>query len=151
MELFRIVRSIYASNLVVPGVAGRWNRKGEYVLYTSASRSLATLELVVRNQQLHSEIDYCTMVVHASDDDRLVKRITISELSGYWRNVESYNVLQEIGSEWYQRKESLLLKVPSAIIPQEYNYLINTRHHLFPKHIRLVETEKYVLDSRLTL
>ncbi|WP_461041930.1 RES family NAD+ phosphorylase [Spirosoma harenae] len=60
-----------------------------------------------------------------------------------------YATLQSTGSSWYTNQESLLLKVPSAIIIYEYNYLINTEHPDFRQHVQLVRTEDYFRDSRL--
>jgi len=57
--------------------------------------------------------------------------------------------LQEIGSQWYNAMEFLVLKVPSAVIEQEYNYVINTRHPDFSKLVRLKAVEDFVWDRRL--
>lgn len=61
----------------------------------------------------------------------------------------AYSKFQEIGSKWYESKESLLLKIPSAIIPAEYNYITNTEHLDFQGCVKLVRTEDYFWDSSL--
>lgn len=63
--------------------------------------------------------------------------------------MNAYPDLQKIGSNWYQNKESLVLKVPSAVIPKEYNYVINTNHFEFATKVSLVRTEDYFWDERL--
>jgi len=63
--------------------------------------------------------------------------------------MDSYPQLQQLGSEWYQSNKSLILKVPSAVIPMEYNYIINTRHPDFQNNVTLVRTEDYFWDERL--
>lgn len=57
--------------------------------------------------------------------------------------------MQTIGSDWYQARTSLILKVPSAVIPLEYNYIINTEHPDFSDKVSLVRIEDYFWDSRL--
>lgn len=63
--------------------------------------------------------------------------------------IEAYVGLQEIGSKWYNSLETLVLKVPSSIIPQEHNYIINTKHPLFQTHIKLESIEDFAWDKRL--
>ncbi len=89
------------------------------------------------------------MVIYVADDDRLTKQIKIKELPNNWRSTAAYPILQEIGSEWYHSSESLLLKVPSAVIPQEFNYIININHPDFQDNVNLVRTENYFWDDRL--
>jgi RES domain-containing protein len=56
---------------------------------------------------------------------------------------------KKIGSEWYKSKRSLILKVPSAVIPKEFNYVINTMHSVFEEKVKLVRNEDYFFDGRL--
>jgi RES domain-containing protein len=65
-----------------------------------------------------------------------------------WQLVTSYPQCQEIGSAWYQLRRSAVLKVPSAIITSEANYLINTSHPDF-EHITLLSTEDFIFDPRI--
>ncbi len=89
------------------------------------------------------------MVISFSDDDHLVKQIPVSSLPENWRSLTAYPILQKIGSSWYENKESLALKVPSSVIPHEYNYIFNLRHPDFNNHVKLVRTENYFWDDRL--
>jgi RES domain-containing protein len=149
MEVFRISRVPYANKLTTSGGPARWNSAKQYVLYTGASRSLATLELVVRRNSILPDVDYKVMIISITDDDRLIKQIQSKELPKGWRLPTAYAELQAIGSDWYTKKESLVLKVPSAIIIQEYNYIINTEHPDLAGNVQLVRTEDYFWDSRL--
>jgi RES domain-containing protein len=149
MEVFRISRAQYATKLTASGSPGRWNLGGQYVLYTGYSRSLSTLELVVRRNSIQPDDDYKVMIISIADNDRLIRQIQIKELSPAWRLPTAYPASQAIGSNWYTKQDSLILKVPSAIIIQEYNYIINTMHRDFNKSIQLVRTEDYFWDSRL--
>jgi RES domain-containing protein len=82
-------------------------------------------------------------------DESYIKEIDINDLPENWKSIDAYVELQEIGSKWYLSNESLVLKVPSAIIPQEYNYIINTRHPKFASHIILKEVVDFDWDNRL--
>ena len=89
------------------------------------------------------------MVISIADDDYLIKQIKIKDLPTNWRSLAAYSVLQKIGSGWYNKQESLVLKIPSAVIPLEHNYIINTKHPDFDVKIKMVRTEDYFWDSRL--
>ena len=149
MEVFRISREEYSTLLSSPGSANRWNLKGQNVLYTGSSRSLSSLELIVHKGTVKPALLYKVMVISIADDDYLTKQIQIKDLPINWRSFTAYSNLQNIGSDWYTVQESLVLKVPSAVIPIEYNYMINTEHPDFHSKVSLVRTEDYFWDSRL--
>lgn len=149
MEVFRISKQEYATSLSCSGSANRWNFKGQNVLYTGSSRSLSTLELIVHKGVVQPSFKYKVMVISIADDDYLTHQIFINDLPANWRSLAAYSEMQAIGSDWYSRQSSLVLKVPSAIIPFEHNYIINTEHPDFNKKIGLVRTEDYFWDSRL--
>lgn len=149
MELFRISAEKYANKLTASGSANRWNEDGQFVIYAGSSRSLSSLELVVHRASIRPAIKYKVMIIFIEDDERLIQEVETSNLPSNWRSVSAYSNLQKIGSKWYRLKKSLLLKVPSAIIPQEYNFIINTLHPDFGKKVKLVDTEDYFWDIRL--
>jgi RES domain-containing protein len=149
MELFRILLEKYAGALTSSGAANRWNPAGQSVLYAGSSRSLSTLELVVHRSAIRPTENYKVMVLSVADEDRLVEQVQVRELPTNWRTIAAYGTLQKVGSNWYTRQEYLLLKVPSAVIVQEHNYLINVTHPDFEKKIKLVRTEDYFWDGRL--
>lgn len=149
MELFRISLETYAKKLTASGRPNRWNYAGQNVIYVGSSRSLSTLEMIVHKRSVKPTSKYKIMVISVSDEDSLVKQIKINELPSNWRKMVAYSKLQEMGSKWYESKESLLLKIPSAVIPAEFNYIINTEHPDFRRCVKLVRTEDYFWDSRL--
>ena len=149
MELFRISSQQYSKELVSSGRSNRWNKNGEQVIYTGGSRSLSTLELIVHRNSIKPDINYKVLTISIPDSENNIKTIKTKDLPENWRKLETYSKLQEIGSEWIQSKETLLLKVPSAVIPQEYNYVINTEHSDFKKKVKLIRTEEYFWDERL--
>lgn len=149
MELFRISTKEYSKNITASGSPNRWNKKGEFVLYCSASRSLSTLELVVHRNAIKPQLSYKVMIISLLDNDNLIHSIKSKSLPKKWNNMQAYAQLQELGSNWYQNKISLVLKIPSSIIQQEHNYIINTKHPDFEKNIKLIHTENYFWDDRL--
>jgi RES domain-containing protein len=149
MEVFRISQATFASKLSSSGSANRWNNKGQYVIYTGSSRSLSTLELIVHKNSIKPDVNYKIMVISIADLDRLIKQVYISALPSNWRSLSAYPILQQIGCDWYSNQESLVLKVPSAIIPNEFNYVINTEHPDFKKNVKFVRKEGYYWDDRL--
>lgn len=149
MEVFRISKEVHAHSLSASGSANRWNLKGQQVIYTGSSRSLSSLELVVHRGSIQPATTYKVMVISIADEDYIIKQIQLKDLPPNWRSLAGYSVLQTIGSTWYNSQESLVLKVPSAIIVYEYNYIINTEHPDFSRNVQLVRTEDYFWDSRL--
>ena len=149
MEVFKICKEEYSGSLKSSGSANRWNLRGQNVIYTGSTRSLSTLELVVRRSSIAPDNNYKVMVISIADGDYLFKQIHINELVENWRTLAAYSTLQEIGSKWYISQGSLILKVPSAVIPYEYNYIINSEHPDFTKCVRKVRVEDYFWDKRL--
>ena len=148
MEVFKIAKEEHAKFLSSSGVENRWNRKGEFVIYAASSRSLAALELVAHRSAIMPKKPYKSIII-SIDEDVLIKTIDLFNLPEKWNKLEAYPKLQEMGSKWYHAMESLALKVPSAIIPQEYNYVINTKHPLFLTKVSLLSSEDFNWDERL--
>lgn len=149
MEVFKICREEYSKSLKASGAANRWNVRGQYVIYTGFHRSLSTLEMVVHRGAIMPSEKYKVMVISLADDDTILSRVHPNHLPENWRTLAAYSVLQEIGSKWYSSQNSLVLKVPSAVIPYENNYILNTEHPDFSKCVQLVRTEDYFWDTRL--
>ena len=89
MELFRIVSEKYSKLLVSSGAPNRWNKKGEYVLYSGSSRSLSTLELIVHRSFIKPDISYKVLVISVPDSDSLLTTIKTENLPKYWRRFEA--------------------------------------------------------------
>lgn len=148
MEVFKICSEKYSHSLNASGASNRWNKKEEFVIYTGSSRSLSTLETVFHRAAINISRPYKILTI-AIKDNTFIKEILIQDLPNNWMTIEAYIELQEIGSKWYNSVESLVLKVPSSIIPQEYNYIINTKHPLFTTNIILQSAEDFAWDKRL--
>lgn len=150
MLVYRISKAQYAEKLTASGAANRWNKSGQFVIYASASRALASLELVVHRAAILQSETYKVMVIEVPiEEAEALQEISIADLPEGWNGLQFYPRLQEIGSDWYKSHEKLILKVPSALIPQEHNYVINTRHELFQTHVKLIGLEDFFWDRRL--
>jgi RES domain-containing protein len=147
MQVFRIAAPKYAQRLSASGVANRWNLAGQFVLYTASSASLACLENVVHRgaEGLQAPFKLMTITV---PEHVLIEEVTLGLLPTGWQQVASYAQCQAVGMAWYQLQRSAVLKVPSAIITTEYNYLLNTTHPDFSQ-ISLQRVEDFAFDSRL--
>ena len=151
MEVFKITTDKYAYELSASGRPNRWNKKGEFVIYTGSSRSLSTLELIVHRGAVQPTVPYSVMVISISDNSGLYETLNTRQLPDNWKTINAYTTLQKSGSDWYKNQASLILKIPSAVIPFEYNYILNTMHVDFKQHVKLVRTERYFWDERLPL
>jgi RES domain-containing protein len=152
MEVYRITLARYADELFAPGFAGRWNRKGQFVIYTAASRSLACLENLVHRRGIALQAEdliasYKVMVIHVPDT-LAISRVEIEDLSAEWALDSDRQESQQIGSAWYSEAKTAILSVPSAVVPAERNLVLHTRHPDFAK-IQLIHTESFVFDPRL--
>lgn len=149
MLVFNIRKARYSKSLQASGVANRWNKNDEFVIYTGSSRALSTLELVVHRSSISIDNSYKLLVIEIDCEEDEIYEIKKSKLPKNWQSVEAYPELQEIGSAWYQAFKYLVMKVPSSIIPKEYNYLINTKHPDFASKVKIKELEDYNWDDRL--
>lgn len=151
LEVFRIVKREFADSLLASGRAARWNRNNEEVLYTSSSRALASLELLVHRNAIMTGYSYVILVLEIVLPNHSLQEVKLSSLPEQWRGIQFYSQIQEIGSKWYRSGSTLLLDVPSAVIPQEKNFVINTKHPLFVQSVRIKYTEDFFWDARLPL
>ena len=149
MFVYNIRKAKYADSLRASGVANRWNKNDEFVIYTGGSRALSTLELVVHRSSISIDNSYKLLVIELNCKESEILEVNESLLPKNWQSVEAYPKLQEIGSDWYQNFEYLVMRVPSAIIPKEYNYLLKTRHPDIKKKVKIKELENYEWDNRL--
>lgn len=145
MVVYRITSAKYANQLTASGRAGRWNLTDQYVLYASSSRSLATLEMLVNRSNLHPKVDYKVTLLSVPDQ---FDAYEVTDLPENWRSLADYSRLQGLGSFWYNHGDNALLRIPSAVIPHERNFLINTKHSSFNK-VEISAVEDYFWDERL--
>lgn len=149
MEVFRIVPEAFSKSLEASGAPNRWNLRGEKVIYAGSTRSLSTLELIVHRSSIQISKPYKLLVIKIESLTNHLESIKLEDLPPNWRSIQTYSILQNLGSKWYQQQKSLILEVPSAVIPQEKNFILNTEHPLFRSAINISNSEDFFWDSRL--
>jgi len=146
----RIVKSAYAATAFDGEGArlygGRWNSPGAAMVYTAESASLAALELLVHLQNSHLLMSWST--ISASFDDSLVEVIGAAQLPPDWARYPAPSALQQIGDQWLAEQRTAVLRVPSAVVPNESNFLINPNHPDF-RRITFGSPESFRFDPRL--
>lgn len=123
---------------------GRWNLKGTPVVYTACNASLAALELLVHLES--AEVLDTYVLIPVSYGKKLIKYV--DKLPPNWKAYPFSADLQMLGSIWANKKESLVLAVPSAIIEIEFNFIINPLHPDFGK-LKIGTPIGFKYDSRL--
>ena len=123
---------------------GRWNPKGVPLVYAAESRALAMLEMLVQDEPLHARY----VVIPATLPDGLaIERVDTARLPSDWRAPQRTEDLRAIGAAWAASKRTVVLTVPSAVLPEETNYLLNPLHPDF-KRIRVGKPGVLVTDVR---
>ena len=147
MVVYRITKAVYADRLVASGGVARWNGRGQFVIYTAATRALACLENVVHRSGEGLLTVFRVMVIDVPPD-LTVETVGADDLPADWFDFHRYDTCQRLGGDWLRNGQSAVLRVPSAIISYEWNYLLNPAHPQFAR-IRLLHTEPFVFDPRI--
>ena len=152
MLVYRISGQRFANDLSVTGArlnGGRWNSVGLSLLYAASYRSLALLEILVHTTNNYVPDDLMLITIEIPDTI-LIKEILHEEISDELNRKKAQAQFQTIGDKWIKSQTSLILKVPSVIIPEEFNYLINPLHKDFHK-VKIKETKLFRFDERLVV
>jgi RES domain-containing protein len=126
--------------------AGRWHSAGHRLIYTASNLSLATLELMVNTPRALLLRNY--VVASCTFAEVIVEELDFARLPSNWRDYPAPAQLQKLGVEWLLGESSAVLSVPSAVTPEERNYLINPEH----EHFRSVDcgiARPFDIDVRL--
>jgi RES domain-containing protein len=107
--------------------AGRWHNRGIPIVYLGESVALAMLETLVHFELAPDEVpDSFQLLTVVTEEGIAIAQLSQDVLMADWQNDQDYT--RAIGDEWLMSASSALLKIPSAIIPESYNYLLNPRH-----------------------
>ncbi len=126
---------------------GRWNRAGVRLVYTSESLSLAALESFVNLDTDLAPDDLVSVRVRIPES-LSIERLAVEDLPADWRSYPAPLALQALGSGWAKRGDTAVLAVPSAVIPQEWNYLLNPEHGDFAR-ISAAKPRPFSFDPRM--
>jgi RES domain-containing protein len=147
MRVYRISKTKYAEDLNGMGsklYGGRWNKIGTPCIYTSESRALAILEysVNVNIDFIPRSLSICVFEI----DPRQIHTLDIEKLPGNWRDNPTPLSTKEFGSELFSQDYSIL-KIPSVVIPEEWNYVLNPM--IDQPDFKLVEVKDFVFDLRI--
>ena len=147
MFIYRVASRRYAADNCEGArlYGGRWNNAGTAVIYASATRSLAALEVIVHNGAIPT--DYRVIVIELPEGLSM-ESVTADELPDGWPGDIPDLETAVHGSEWATSLRSAVLRVPSAVIPYEHNYILNPQHPDFAT-IRFAVPAGEFIDHRL--
>lgn len=149
MLVWRLARAVYPA-LDGEGArlrGGRWNAPGTPVVYTAGHLSLAALEQLVHFNPDRLPDDLTAYAIEIPDALG-VQRVEIGALPEQWDRSAEAPALRRLGDGWAHEGKVPVLSVPSAVIPEERNYLINPRH-VAVSEVRVVRRRRFTFDPRL--
>lgn len=124
---------------------GRWNSKGTRLVYTSENSSLSMLEALAHITMINTVQPFCMQIFDMPDS---IIEVDITTLPEGWQQSPPPDFLKRTGDLFVKENKALALKVPSVIMPDSSNYLINPAHPLF-KNIKRVAIRNIAFDQRL--
>ena len=125
---------------------GRWNSKGTPMVYTSSSLALAAMEMLVHLLRDPERLKDLYVYIDAVFDKEDIITLDPAALPENWR--DDVRITRAVGDQWVTNRASLVLEVPSAVIPEEPNYLINPKHPDAGK-LSLSAPKPFQFDPRL--
>jgi RES domain-containing protein len=127
---------------------GRWNCPGTATVYTSETQSLAVLEMLVHLDGPDLLQEY--VLIGVGIEESLLRDLDPSILPRNWRTDPAPLLLRKIGDDWVVARTSVVLRVPSTLVPGESNVLLNPAHTDFPKVV-IGRPVAFSFDPRLTI
>ncbi len=153
MEIYRITQKEYAEDLSGNGArlfGGRWNSEGFFALYTSSSRSLALLETIAHTPAKMLDVRVYHLITLSVPDNIVRQKISVENLLPGWDAPDTRPFTKNIGNRFLSDKKNLLLEVPSVMIPEEINYVVNPLHEGM-KQVKLINKRRIYFDKRINL
>jgi RES domain-containing protein len=149
MRVWRIARGIY-DPLDGEGprrLGGRWNSPRRPVVYTASHLSLSIVEVLVHTDPDLIPDDLMAFEIQVPES-ATVAAVQPSDLPAHWTDIPNHPACREIGDAWLQRGEHPVLAVPSAVVPEELNFLINPAHPA-ASGLEVLSSRPFTFDARL--
>lgn len=151
MLVYRIGKTKYAKDLSGEGAkinGGRWNHKSIPCIYTSESRALSLLEYTVNVNidEIPRALSITTLEI--PDEDILI--ISEDSLPGNWKQIPIPSSTKDFGTRFLNAKTKLAIKIPSSVMPDEFNYILNPLHPN-SKNIKVLEIQDLAYDVRIKM
>lgn len=150
IRAWRLVTGTYTDRIMSGGGAfrhgGRWNSQGRAVIYMSESLSLCVLENLVHMIKLPVMRSFKSIWVDIPES--LIHALEKKDLPSSWKEIPAPEATKEIGDKWFDAKVSAVLKVPSTVVSDEWNFALNPAHPDFEKLV-IGEIRDFEFDERL--
>ena len=149
MIVYRISKTMYAKDLNGVGArkyGARWNQPGYECLYTSESRALALLEFTVNTNI--NDIPRALSIVTIDLGKAGMQELKEAQLPGDWRAFPAPASTKKFGTLLLKAAKAAIIKIPSAIIPNEFNYILNPLHTKH-KSFKIIDIADYAYDLRI--
>jgi len=149
MNVYRLAKGSFEKDLTGEGsrlFGGRWNHIGVPCLYSSESMALALLEYSVNIEVYSIPRALCMVTIDISEDKIL--EVKTPSMPGNWKAAPAPTETKDYGTSILFELKSLIIKIPSTIIEEEYNYLINPLHKDI-SNVKIIETVNFVYDLRI--
>jgi RES domain-containing protein len=150
LHVWRLCRKIHAAKAYDGAGAARsgarWNSRNVTVAYAAESRSLAMLEYLVHVQRENAPSDLVFVEAIVPDDE--IATLDAGALPRNWRREPPPRALRSLGDRWVASRSGLALRVPSAVVPEESNLMINPAHARF-QSVKTLAAVRAVVDPRL--
>jgi len=147
MKVYRITLSKWAKSLNGSGYPARWNSKGKFVVYCAGSIALAILENLAYRSGEGLIKNFKVVTLEIPDKVKL-KKLTLEKLPKLWYKVQNYELSQKVGDEWIEKSDCAVLEIPSSIVPNEKNYILNLNHKDFSL-IKIKSVADFEFDPRI--
>jgi RES domain-containing protein len=152
MRVWRICKAEHAATAFTGEGAmaypGRWHHAGTAVVYCSESRALAALEQLVHLHRNRLPPHFVCFAVEIPEAVA-IGEVRVEDLPAEWRRQPGPPDLRDIGTRWAESGETVVVQMPSAVVPGEFNFLVNPRHPDFGR-ITISDPEPFEFDERLT-
>ena len=147
MFLWRISNHLSLAGDGALRTPGRWHTRGRRLVYCAQSPAAALLEILVRFEIdiQNLPVRYRLLKIEAPDDVH-VDRVSVDQLPADWP--ERNEVTRALGDGWLINGSAALLSVPSAIVPETFNVLLNPAHQ-DARRIVILQTGEHAIDPRL--
>jgi RES domain-containing protein len=156
MELFRIAKEKFATDLSGNGArlyGGRWNSEGMFAVYTSSSRALALLETLAHTPAKMLDVQSYFLITLFVPDTIKPVLMDIDSFPKAWDAAVVQPFTRIMGDQFLRDKKNLLMAVPSVLVPEEFNYVMNPLHTAMKRikitHKRIIQFDKRIAQGAL--
>lgn len=152
--VWRLARSEFANELDGEGprlFGARWTSRGRNGVYTASHLSLSVLEVYVNiPQELRDDLPVLRAVRVSIPDDARAAQVSQEQLAELMTGPDPMAASRTVGDNWLDRSDALALEVPSVLVPEETNFILNPAHPRM-REVRIISTRAFHFAPRLVV